>query len=226
MTTPAIRCRNFSRCAWGLGLVVMLLVQAVPQPVNAQTTSIEELEQRLQKAKEEKARRDAAAAKTSADAARASADRKAQDARQAILVVQSDASCTLNLNGKEVAQLAKGITEVKVVPGQSLVSCSSREENVSFEGQVEARSGQNTVLRITLAERVEAIQRSRRDAEERAQRERREAEERARAEAESKAACERGVPSMMMVTNDQNVLRQCGGEQLLWTRADNGSDVN
>ncbi len=226
MTTSADRCRQFRVRVWSLWLVAMLLGLAVLQPTQAQSPSIEELEQRLQKAKEEKARRDAAAArsraeseaaqnKRNAEASREAAERKALEARLAVLVVQSDAACTLNLNGKEVAQLPKGITEVKVVSGQSLVSCTSREENVSFEGEVEARSGQNTVLRITLAERVQAVQRSRR-----------EAESRAAAEAERKAACDRGVPSMMMATGDQNVLRQCSDDRLLWTRSDNGRDVN
>jgi hypothetical protein len=218
-------------------LVVGAIGAAAPTISWSQGASIEELEQRLQKAKEEKARRDAAAArsraeseaaqnKRNAEASREAAERKALEARLAVLVVQSDAACTLNLNGKEVAQLPKGITEVKVVSGQSLVSCTSREENVSFEGEVEARSGQNTVLRITLAERVQAAQRSRREAEEKVQRERREAEARAAAEAERKAACDRGVASIMMATGDPNVLRQCSDDRLLWTRADNGGGLN
>ena len=74
----------------------------------AQTSSIEELEQRIQKAKDEKARRDAAATKSNADAARAASERKAQEARLANLVVQSDVACTLSVNGKEVAQLRQG----------------------------------------------------------------------------------------------------------------------
>jgi hypothetical protein len=206
---------------------------AVPE-ARAQTSSIEELEQRIQKAKDEKARRDAAAAKSNADAARAASERKAQDARLANLVVQSDASCTLSVNGKEVAQLAKGITEVKVTPGQKLVSCVSKEGNVSFDGQVEARSGQDTVLRVSLAERVEAAQRSKREADERTQRERREADERAqrerreaeartRTEAESRAATDAAARRFQAVSEDVLFDAQAG---LQWTRADNGSDVD
>ena len=134
---------------------------------------------------------------------------------------------------------------MKVTPGQKLVSCVSKEENVSFDGQVEARSGQDTVLRVSLADRVEAAQRSKREADERAQRERREAEERAqrerreaeeraqrerreaeartRAEAETRAATDAAARRFQTVSEDVLFDAQAG---LQWTRADNGSDVN
>ena len=197
----------------------MLLGSTVLQPTQAQSPSIEELEQRLQKAKEDKARRDAAAAKASADAARTSSERKSQEARLATVVVQSDAPCALSMNGDAVGNIQAGISKHRVSPGQKLVSCVSSEEKVAFEGELEARSGQDTVLRITLAERVQAAQRSRREAEEKVQRERREAEER-------KAACDRGGPSMIVATGDQNVLQQCSSDRLFWTRTENGRDVN
>jgi hypothetical protein len=156
-------------------------------------------------------------------------------------VIQADAACTLSVNGKEVAQLPKGITELKTSPGQKLVSCASRDESISFEGQVEARSGQDTVLRITLAERVEAVQRSRREAEEKVQRERREAEEKAqrdrrdaeemrrvaevRAQREAEARTRAEAAARRFSTVSEGVLfdEQSG---LQWTRADNGRDVN
>jgi hypothetical protein len=54
---------------------------------------------------------------------------------------------------------------------------------------------------------------------------RREVEERASQEVEARAACEWGeTPWVMQATADAGVLRQCGG--LLWTRSDNGGDVN
>ncbi len=234
---------NDSQRAAGLWLaswVILVAFATVPGVGFAQGASIEELEQRIQKAKDEKVRRDAAAAKSTAEGA-------AARARLATLVVQTDAACTLSVNGKKVAQLdSGGITEVRVPPGQSLVSCLSREENIAFEDQVEARSGQNTVLRISLAQHVEAAQRSRRQAEDRTQRERREAEERAqrerreveeraqrerqeaearaRAEAASKAACERGEAKVLTATGDPSVLRQCGNG-LLWTSADTVQSV-
>jgi formylglycine-generating enzyme required for sulfatase activity len=61
MTTFAERCRQFRLRVWSLCLDAMLLGSTVLQPTQAQTPSIGELEQRLQKAEEEKARRDGAA---------------------------------------------------------------------------------------------------------------------------------------------------------------------
>jgi hypothetical protein len=122
--------------------------------------------------------------------------------------VQADAPCALSINGKEVAKLVKGITEVRVSPGQKLVSCVSSEEKVSFEGELEARSGQDTVLRISLGSRVEEIRSAR-----------------AAVEAQARAECDRGDRSLMQPTVDDGVLRQCGSG-LLWTRSDNGSDVD
>lgn len=128
-------------------------------------------------------------------------------------------------------------------PGQKLVSCISSEEKMSFDGELEARSGQDTVLRISLAGRVESAQKSRREAEERARRERIDAEQRAERQrrdaderaqrqreeeariAEKQAACDRGGPSVLMPTDDGRTLTQCGGTGLQWTRSDNGRDV-
>lgn len=77
----------------------------------AQGTSIEELEQKIQKAKEEKARRDAAAAKANADAARAASERKTQESRLATVVVQSDAPCALSMNGDPLGNIPAGISK-------------------------------------------------------------------------------------------------------------------
>jgi formylglycine-generating enzyme required for sulfatase activity len=169
-------------------LVLGALAAVMPPLAGAQGTSIEELERRLQRAKEEKARRDAAAARAreegeaerkrkEAEAGRAAAERKAQEARLATVVVQTDAPCALSMNGEALGQIPVGISKHRVSPGQKLVSCASSEEKTSFEGELEARSGQDTVLRIALAAEVEGAQ-VRRRAEEQA---RREAEERARA---------------------------------------------
>jgi hypothetical protein len=202
---------------------------APPLGAQAQSTSIEDLERKIQAAKEAKAKKEA-------DAARSAGERKAQESRQATLVVQTDAPCTLLINGKETAKLVAGISEVKVNPGQMLVGCASSEEQVSYDGEVEGRSGQNTVLKIPLAGRVEAIRsaraaeqeraaREKRESEARAEREKREAQERAAREREDRATCDRGGPSLMQPTGDGGVVRQaCTG--LLWTRSDNGSDVN
>jgi hypothetical protein len=219
-----------------LSLVVAAALAWTPA-AEAQSTSVEELERRLQKAKEEKARRDAAASKAreeaeadrrrrETEATRAAAERKAQEARQANLVVQTDAPCTLFVNGKETAQLAKGIMEVKVPPGQKLVTCASSEEKASFDGELEARSGQDTVLRIPLANKVAEIRSGRAALQEREAQIRKEADARARAEAELRVACERGGRSMLIPTGSNGVLRQCGDSGLDWTRSDNGGNAN
>ena len=224
-------------------LVVGVITIATPLVSWAQGASIEELEQRLQKAKDDKAQRDAAAA---AAAAKSRAGSDAARARSATLVVQTDAACTLSVNGKKMAQLESGgITEVPVPPGQSLVRCLSVEENIVVEEQVEARSGQNSVLRITLAQHVEEIRRSKRRAEEKALRERREVEEkaqrelreaeervqlqqreaeaRARAQAEQKAAVDAAAKRFQTVSGDVLYDAQASVQ---WTRADNGRNVN
>jgi hypothetical protein len=223
-----------------VALMAGVLGSFAPAPAQAQGTSVEELERRLQKAKEARAQREAAAAKEreaaeaerkrrEAEAARAAAERKAQEARQANLVVQADAPCTLFVNGKETAQLPKGIAEVKVSPGQKLVSCASSEEKVAFDGEIEARSGQDTVLRVTLAVKVAEIRSARAAALEREAQARREAEAKAaveaRAAAEAKAACDRGGPRAMQPFSGGGVLRQCA-TGLEWTAQDNGRDVN
>ncbi len=134
MTTSADRCRQFRLRVWSLWLVAMLLGLAVLQPTQAQSPGIEELEQRLQKAKEEKARRDAAAAKANANGARAASVREAQEARQATVVVRTDATCASSMNCDALGNLPAGISKVRVGPGQKLVSRVSSEEKVSFEG--------------------------------------------------------------------------------------------
>jgi len=171
----------------------------------------------------------------------------------ATLVVQADAPCTLFVNGREAAQLPKGITEVKVSPGQSLVSCSSSEEKVAvFEGELEAKSGQNSVLRISLAARVADIRSTRAAALEREAQVRREAEAReaqvrreaqareearvaearrradaaaAQAAAEAKAACERREPGVMQRGASSGVLRHCG-TGLEWAARDSERPVD
>jgi hypothetical protein len=109
---------------------IALLVSAVPSTGHAQSTSVEELERRLQKAKEEKARRDAAAtrAKSGADAARNSAEASART--QARLVVSTDAPCTLTVNGNPIGDLRPGgARSVQVPPGEQLVECASSADS-------------------------------------------------------------------------------------------------
>jgi hypothetical protein len=200
------------------GLSIALLLQAAPDRVSAQS-SIEDLERKIQAAKEARSRREA-------ESARAAGERKAQEARLANLVVQTDAPCTLSVNGKDATPLPKGITEVKVTAGQKLISCVSGEEKVSFEGQLEARSGQDTVLRISLAGKVDDLRRNRREAAEKAERDRREAlesAERERRNAAAMAACKRGGTLLMPDSGDSETLLACIAGTL-W-RSDIGTDI-
>ena len=214
--------------------VVGVLTAALSPPAAAQGTSVEELERRLQKAKEEKARRDAAAAKTreeaeaerkrkEAEAGRAAAERRAQEARQANLVVQTDAPCTLFVNGRETAQLPKGITEVKVSPGQKLVSCASSEEKTTFEDELEARSGQDTVLRIALAGKVAEVRNSRAAADGRARAEAAWLEQALRDRNKPQLALANMKARLQSVSYDVLFDSKLG---LQWTRSDNRDDIN
>jgi hypothetical protein len=159
-----------------LALTVGVVAASAPTLGWAQGTSVEELERRLQQAKDERARRDAAAARArdeaeaerkrrEADASRAESERKAQESRMSTLVVQADAPCVLSINGKETAKLSKGITELKVAPGQNLFSCASTEEPVAFEGKVDARSGQNTAIQLDLTSKLAEVRSARAAAE-------------------------------------------------------------
>jgi hypothetical protein len=239
-----------------LAIIVSVLASSAPVVGWAQATSVEELERRLQKAKEEKARRDSAAAKAredseverkrrEADAARAESERKAQEARMATVVVQADAPCALTMNGDAIGVIQPGISKHRVSPGQKLVSCASSEEKTSFQGEVEARSGQDTVLRIALAAKVGEIQSIRaatleREAQTRRETEAREkaladqreidriASERLRQEQARRAAIDADPQSYMVsrmsLQADNSVLDR--ELRLYWTRADTSIDVN
>jgi hypothetical protein len=151
MTKPAFRCRSFDRCAWILGLFVVLLWTGMPQPAQAQSPSIEELEQRLQKAREEKARRDAAAAKANADAARAAA-KPAAPANTGRLVVEVDAACELRVNGERVRSFNAADTAVITVPaGEQLIECmSTAQPGARARKVIEVSSGKQAVLTLSV----------------------------------------------------------------------------
>ena len=226
----------------------------------AQGQSIEKLERDLQRAREEKARRDAVAARAreeaesdrrrrEAEASRAEAERKAQEARLATVVVQTDAPCALTMNGDPLGLIQPGISKHRVPPGQKLVSCASNEERTAFDGELDARSGQEVVLRITLAGKVAGIRADRAAALERDAQAKRETEARARVEAErmeKEAEARARVEAKRMEKEAQRIALQRQAvpamtarlqavsdtvlfdaqQGLQWTRSDNNSDVN
>ena len=135
------------------GVLALVLLPLPWLPAKAQSPSIEELEQKLQKAKEEKARRDAAAAKARANADAAAKPRtEAAERANARLVVSTDAPCTLAVNGKAMGELRPGAARmVEVSPGQQLVECASAAEstiNVRSTPTVNAASQQVVDLRL------------------------------------------------------------------------------
>jgi PAS domain-containing protein len=181
----------------------------------AQNAKLEEIERKINEQKAAKAR--------AAEAARQGA---AAQARLAPVVVQSDAACRLLVNGKFVQAVGVGVTEVRIAPGQNLVSCTSTEEpEASFEGELEARTGQNTLLRVSLAAEVASARRDRAAQAERRERERQEAEARARAQREFRAACDGGGATHLLEAAGSGELRQCG-TGLIWAQRDNGRNVN
>ena len=195
MTMNAIRRHKFSESAWGLGIFIMLLVQTVPQPALAQTTSIEELEQRLQKAKEDKARRDAAAAKANAEAARAAPKPAAAPANTGRLVVEVDAACELRVNGERVQSLKAAEAAVITVPaGEQLIEClSAAQPGAKARKVYYVPSGTQQVLTLSVSE----------------------------AEANARTADARAKPFRAVSTDAVSDARS----GVLWTRSDNGQNV-
>jgi hypothetical protein len=79
------------------------------------------------------------------------------------MVVVSDAACALELNGDTVSVLEPGaVKKLSVWPGEQLVKCSSSEEPSEVYSAVHnIKAGEQTVLQITLAARVETARQKR-----------------------------------------------------------------
>ena len=89
----------------------------------AQDTNLQDLERRLNAAKQEEQQKQNAAA----------AQQRAQ-ANMATLVVKSDAACELTVNGSAQGALSAGVTKaVKVPPGEQLIECRAASGAVAQE---------------------------------------------------------------------------------------------
>jgi hypothetical protein len=79
------------------------------------------------------------------------------------MVVVSDAACALEVNGDPIAALEPGaVKKLSVWPGDQLVKCASTDEPGEVFSVVQSiKSGEQTVLQIGLASRVEAVRQKR-----------------------------------------------------------------
>jgi hypothetical protein len=79
------------------------------------------------------------------------------------MVVVSDAACALELNGDSIAALEPGAArKLNVWPGDQLVKCTSAEEpGEVFSAVQNIKAGEQTVLQIGLASRIQAVRQKR-----------------------------------------------------------------
>ena len=79
------------------------------------------------------------------------------------MVVVSDAACALEVNGDPIAALEPGaVKKLSVWPGDQLVRCASTDEPGEVFSVVQSiKTGEQTVLQIGLASRVEAVRQKR-----------------------------------------------------------------
>jgi hypothetical protein len=176
-------------------LSLLSLLAGTPPAAQAQT-KIEDLERKLEEARQRKQRE--------AELRRQNeAQRPAPPANSGRVVVDVDAACELRVNGERVRALQAGDTTTITVPaGQQLVEClSTAFAGVKARSVVEVATGKQVVLTLAV-----------RDAEN-------------QSPAGAKAACDRGERSAMQPGSGSGVLRQCG-TGLEWTAQDNGRDVD
>jgi len=175
----------------------------------AQQPSLEELQKRLDAARQAQQQRDAA---QKADAARRAADQRMEESRSGTLVIRSDAACRLSVNGKPIQTLeAQSAQTIRVPGGQQLVECTSTEDSaVKYSGVHAVNIGSQAVLDMKVADQVNERRRSRNAAAQRA--------------AQEDATCQ-GNQAMMLEQRGSGVLRQCV-TGLEWMQSDNGSNIN
>src|SRR5882672_7629899 len=79
------------------------------------------------------------------------------------MVVVSDAACALEVNGDPIAALdPDAVKKLSVWPGDQLVKCASTDEPGEVFSVVQSiKTGEQTVLQIGLASRVEAVRQKR-----------------------------------------------------------------
>jgi hypothetical protein len=138
-------------------------------PLAAQTNGVPDektLEEALRKkSATPKASPDAAATKKAAGQANASSEspKPAHRGTATPMVVVSDVACALEVNGDSIAVLEPGtVKKLSVSPGDQLVKCASTEEpGEIYSGVQNIKAGEQTVLQIVLAPRLEAVRQKR-----------------------------------------------------------------
>lgn len=79
-------------------------------------------------------------------------------AATATLVVESDATCNLRIDGVSEGSVLVGVSRLKVTPGRKIVNCVSLQELAAvFEAEVEATRGAESVVHIALADKALGI---------------------------------------------------------------------
>ena len=199
-------CRPITRT-----VIAVLVLLAGPLVLRAaEAPNLEDLERRIEAAKQAEA--DKAEAERRASAQRADAERRkaAEAATKATLVLRSDAPCRLTLDGEAAGELAAGtLRNVAVAPGQQLLACVSMEqESVKYEEVITAQAGAKTVHEIKLAQRVAEVRSA--------------AQAKAAKEAKERSLCANPAGNPVCLEDaGGGVLRQ-PATGLEWTQANNG----
>jgi hypothetical protein len=178
----------------------LLGLLAGTSPAAQAQTEIEDLERKLEEARQRKQRE---AELRRQNQAQRPPPAPAPPANSGRVVVDVDAACELRVNGERVRALQAGDTTTITVPaGQQLIEClSTTFAGVKARSVVEVATGRQVVLTLAV-----------RDAEN-------------QSPAGAKAACDRGERSAMQQGSGSGVLRQCI-TGLEWTAQDNGGDVD
>jgi len=137
-------------------------------PVAAQTNGVPDektLEEALRKKPAAKPSPNPAATKKAAGQANDSPESPKPTHRGTLIpmVVVSDVACTLEVNGDSIAVLEPGaVKKLSVWPGDQLVKCASTEEpGEIYSGVQNVKAGEQSVLQIVLAPRLEAVRQNR-----------------------------------------------------------------
>ena len=134
----------------------------------AQTNGVPDektLEEALKKKPAAKPSPNSAATKKAAGQANASPESPKPAHRGTLIpmVVVSDVACTLEVNGDSIAVLEPGaVKKLSVWPGDQLVKCASTEEpGEIYSGVQNVKAGEQSVLQIVLAPRLETVRQNR-----------------------------------------------------------------
>jgi hypothetical protein len=188
-------------------IVLLAGMLACSAGVLAQEPSLEQLQKRLNE--EKRKQNEASAARRDAEARRekarreAEAERKRHEASSGRLVIESDASCNLRINGenKQALQARQPVT-IQVQAGEQLIDCfSAADDTVWVRDKRDVKAGQQVVVTLGLNEQV------------------------GRKAAEAEQARKRASVVGGFSDEGGDVLRDTR-TGLLWSQSDNGSYIN